>query len=153
MVRIYGVTSVATSTNSGSSSGINQGIVLTGITQNDGTIYLTTTNTGVENSSNMLIVPANKTVIMEVSIAAKTNTNTVYAAGWMLNGMAKRESSVTSVSLMGISMSSCISDAQLSGLQIFITENISTGGISIQCKGLSQYNQINWISTIVLTEV
>ena len=149
MVRLYGITNV---TSSGSSSGINQGVVLRGITHNNGTTYLTTTSTGNENSSNMLIIPENNTVIMEISIVARTDTNPIYGAGWLLDGMAKRGSNANSVSLMGISMSSCMSDSQLSGLQIFITENVSTGGISIQCKGINQYTVVNWIATIVLTE-
>lgn len=150
MVRLYGVTNV---TNSGSGSGINQGIVLRGITHNNNTIYLTTTSTGSENSSNMLIIPQNNAVIMEISIVARTDTNPIYGAGWLLDGMAKRAINTNSVSLVGISMSSCISDSQLTGLQIFMTENIFTGGISIQCQGINQYTVVNWIATIVLTEV
>ena len=150
MVRLYGVTNV---TNSGSGSGVNQGLVLKGITHNNGTTYLTTTNSINENSSNMLIVPPNNTVTLEISIVAKTDTIPMYGAGWMLKGMAKRETNVNSVSLMGISMSNCTSDAELAGLEIFISENILTGGISIQCKGINQYTIVNWIATIVMTEV
>lgn len=149
MVRIYGVTA---SSGSGS-GGANQGIVLRGSTTSDGTVYLTTNNAGSENSSNMCIIAENTTVLMNISVVARTDTTPFYAAGWLLSGMAKRGVNANTVSLMGISVATCTADSQLTALQIFVTENLTTGGISIQCKGINQYTTVNWIATIGLTQV
>jgi len=150
MVRLYGITNVSTS---GSGGANNQGIVLKGSTTSNGTTYLTTNSVGIENEGNMLIVAQNTSVLMDISVVARTDTTPSYAAGWLLSGMAKRGANANTVSLMGFSVATCTADSQLTALQIFVTENLTTGGISIQCKGISQYTRVNWIATIGLTQV
>lgn len=149
-MKIYGVTSIP---GSGNSNGINQGVLLTGITQGNSSTYLTTTGATFENSSNMFIVSKNKAVECKIVIVATTDTSPKYSASWTLTALTHRQTSENSVKLLGVSMVQALSAPELVNLQISLSENTSYGGLSIQCTGVSQYTSIKWIATITATEV
>ena len=70
-----------------------------------------------------------------------------------MNALVHRYVVESSVRLIGVSMVDAMSDVELSALQVRLSENTTYGSLSIQCVGIFQYNVINWIATIVLTEV
>ena len=150
MVKIYGVTSA---TNAGGSNGINQGVVLSGKTQGAESAFLTTDGNAVETFFNTFVIRSNTASECAITIVASTDTNPKYSARWTMNALVHRQLVESSVRLIGVSMVDAMSDVQLSALQVRLSENTTYGSLSIQCIGIVQYTLINWIATIVLTEV
>ena len=148
MVKIYGVT-----TSTSSSNGLNQGVVLTGITQGSGTTILTKDGLGFENTFNSFVIESNTAYACQITIVASTDTIPKYSASWKMSALVHRDLFENTVRLIGVSMVDAMSDAELSELQIRLSENTVYGSLSIQCFGISQYTVINWIATIVMTEV
>lgn len=147
MVRIYGVSSIGSGSGSGSS-----GFLLMGETQGSSTIPLTTNGGSSENSQNIFIIPESKSVECNIYIVARTDTTPMYSASWVLNALVNRPIGTSAVRLVGVSMTETIADTQLTNLRISLAENISWGGLSILCTGISQYNLIKWSATILSTE-
>jgi len=147
MIKIYGVTSAT------SGSEVNQGVVLTGITQGAGTTALTKNGNAIESALNSFIVTSNTAFACQITIVASTDTNPKYSARWTMNALVHRYVAESSVRLIGVSMVDAMSDVELSALQVRLLENATYGSLSIQCIGMIQYTVINWIATIVLTEV
>jgi hypothetical protein len=146
MIKIYGVTS-------SDSSASNQGLILTGITQGSGTIVLTKNGNAIEDRLNSLIIRSNAAYACQITIVASTDTNPKYSARWNMNALVHRYVNESSVRIVGVSMVDAMSDVELSALQVRLSENTTYGSLSIQCTGIVQYTVINWIATIVLTEV
>ena len=148
MVKIYGVTSATSDF-----SAINQGVILTGITQGSGTTALTKNGNAIEDTFNSFIIGLNTASACQITIVASTDTNPKYSSRWSMNALVHRYVVESSVRLIGVSMVDAMSDVELSALQVRLSENTTYGSLSIQCVGIFQYNVINWIATIVLTEV
>lgn len=151
MVRIYGVT--GSSGGSGGGGGNAPGVQLSGITESDSSIYLTTDGFGIENLSNIVSIPANSTALIKMQIIAKTEASPTKTASWDLTGVIKKDSSSSSIQIVGMSPVSVMSDPEMVHTQISLSENLALGGISIQCTGISNYTVIKWAATITLTEV
>lgn len=153
MVRIYGVTQT-TSSGSGSGGGGNvPGIQLTGITQSNSSITLTTDGFGIETALNTIVIPQNKTAAFTMQIVANTDVTPHKVASWQVHGLAKRDTDVASVSIIGVSPVSAMSDTEMQSSKIELSENLLFGGISIRCYGVFNYTVIKWAATVTLTEV
>lgn len=153
MVRIYGVTKSSGSGGSGGSSGNTPSVQLSGLTQNNNSVRLTSDGSGLETQSNIVIIPSNKTALLTIQIVARTEASPHKTASWNISGMVKRENSVDSVSIVGFSPVSTMGDNELQNIYIQLSEHQGYGGLSIQCTGIVDYTVIKWAATVTLTEV
>lgn len=156
MPLIYGVTtagSVGGGQTGGTGIDATNAFTLQGITQSNSSINLTINGNGIENLTNMLIIPERVSALMNVKIIAETDAYPRKTASWEIFGCAKRESAPASLQILGFSPAFAMSDPELQFLKVSLYENTSYGGISIQCKGIPQYTVIRWIATITMTEV
>lgn len=146
MVRIYGVT---TKSNSGGTAVV---VRLFGSTQHDGTVNLTQDG-NPETLSNIFSTPANKSIGFVANITAYTEpAEAQLSASWNIHGVLRKGSTSNTVAL-SIGQADCVCDTSLEGATITLSENPILGGLSILCKGLAQYNIINWVATISGSEV
>lgn len=151
MVRIYGISTI-----SGEGSGstlLEFQYQMHGVSEGNDTITLSKDGNPTQTVNNALIVKENTAVLLRFNVVAETVSTKKLGAAWVFEGLAKRESLASSVKFLGALSVNSISDDEIKGFQIQLSENISLGSISIICKGLAGYTDINWKAIVSVTEV
>lgn len=150
MVRIYGVT---TTNNTSVPSGSIISMKLYGSTTNDGETNLTSDGESIETYQNIFSTSTNKSVSFIANIIASNLPQTPsYNASWTIHGMLSKGSS-SALTKLYVSSADAIADSAFENLEVSLSENTVFGGLSIKCKGLPNYNVINWVATITGSEV
>lgn len=150
MVRIYGVTTTNNTQNSG---GTAISIKLFGTTISSGIVKLTLDGSGTENATNIFSTTINKALNFTLNLVA-TNLpdDSQQTASWFITGYISKGTNSSTVKYKIVSVQSS-ADISMSDCEVTLQENYAFGGLSITCRGVSQYNEINWVATITGSEV
>lgn len=150
MVRIYGVTTTSNTTSSG---GTAVSIKIFGTTFQNGTVLLTLDGSGTETLTNIFSTATNKALSFTMNVVATTlPDSTQQQASWLVQGLLSKGATSATVRYTLHHVMSLSNDT-MKNCEITFQENYSLGGLSILCKGVSQYNEINWVATITGSEV
>jgi hypothetical protein len=117
-------------------------------TTTDGTTIVDMTKDGLAKSSaNSIVIPVNTAVMANISIMA--NASGAYAAMWKFSGLFRRQTSLGSATLVGISQNEVVADPYFNSSYIDIDTESTFGSISLKVKGPDTRN-ITWSSTFQL---
>ena len=88
-----------------------------------------------------------------MSVVAATLPSTSQAqASWFVQGFLSKGSTGSTVQYK-LNQVLSLANNTMENCEVTFQENFALGGLSIRCKGVSQYNKINWVATITGSEV
>ena len=101
-------------------------------------------------ADNILVVPANSTLVFDAAIGA--NINGTASAFWKFGGVVRRANALSSTTLVGITAYEVVADALFSSTYIDIDVDQSLGALKIQATGLPE-TSIDWSASVQFKEL
>ena len=115
------------------------------------TTNATPTELFLDGSATEYIVPVNSVVTFSMLISTRRTDVTGFGGGFKVEGVAHRDTTVASVSLIGAT-STTVLGRTIPGLQVAVTTNVATGGIKIIVTG-AVASTYRWIAVMTTAEV
>ena len=115
------------------------------------TTNATSTELFLDGSSQSFVLPTESVVSFSIIITARRTDSVGGAAGYQFDGVAMKDSSASSIALVGTPSKTVLGETD-SPWDVLLTTNTANGSLKIIAKGETG-KTIRWVATVLTTEV